>query len=597
MTRFLRICAGIVCPLVMGVLMVLLLERHMAFAAGTNNQTYVVNIITDGVDANTGDGVCDTDLIASGLQCTLRAAIQQANAHAGRDTVVLSGNLTYTLSITGVTEDDAAMGDLDIVDDLNLVVSPTLTGTHPLAVVDAQQMDRVFHVLQVQTEISGVVVYNGRTADAGGGILSDGILIMVNSQVFSNSAGDGGGILSYGTVIMTDSKVLSNSAGSGGGLYNYLGQLLLKDTVIQANTARYLGGGLLNNPDSTLEMNGGAILSNSIVSAEAFGAGLANANVAGLYEVLVQGNWISSTAIAIGAGLVNYNGGTLSLERSRMEGNWIQGTITNSGNGGGLHNAINSHTIMVSSTVMQNRAFVGGGIQNDGLMTITASSVYSNQAFQVGGGIANIGGPDPLAHLVVVNSTVSGNSSAGDAGGIRNDGDLMLHHVTVVRNAADTDGDGNGDGGGISTSRRANISMVSATYESVIGLNIDASPVVTNRIPVPDCSGTLVVQNYGLLQHTQGCQLSGTLSGAMIGVDPILGPLQDNGGDSWSVQPMFGSPLIDGGALQSCSGIANAPLSIDQRGQPRPLGDRCDLGAVEAVNLVTSKLYLPILQQ
>ncbi|MGZ6070666.1 MAG: hypothetical protein ACXWK8_05580, partial [Myxococcaceae bacterium] len=70
----------------------------------------------DAVDAAPGDGTCRT---AAGT-CTLRAALQEANAHAGPDSVLLPAG-TYTLTISGPAEDAAATGDLDITDDLLLV--------------------------------------------------------------------------------------------------------------------------------------------------------------------------------------------------------------------------------------------------------------------------------------------------------------------------------------------------------------------------------------------------------------------------------------------------------------------------------------------
>ncbi|MBA7659247.1 hypothetical protein ES703_67221 [subsurface metagenome] len=77
--------------------------------------TFTVNSTDDATDVNPGDGVAET-APGNGI-CTLRAAIQEANALAGPDTINLPAN-TYTLSIAGANEDAAATGDLDITDDL-----------------------------------------------------------------------------------------------------------------------------------------------------------------------------------------------------------------------------------------------------------------------------------------------------------------------------------------------------------------------------------------------------------------------------------------------------------------------------------------------
>src|SRR5437660_359344 len=78
--------------------------------------TFTVDSTLDAVDAHPGDGVCAT---ATNV-CTLRAAIQEANALAGADTINVPAGM-YTLSIPGSFEDEAATGDLDITDDLTLI--------------------------------------------------------------------------------------------------------------------------------------------------------------------------------------------------------------------------------------------------------------------------------------------------------------------------------------------------------------------------------------------------------------------------------------------------------------------------------------------
>lgn len=71
--------------------------------------TFVVNSSLDAVDATPGNAVCAT----AGAVCTLRAAIQEANALAGTDTIVISAG-TYTLTLAGKNENAAATGDFDI---------------------------------------------------------------------------------------------------------------------------------------------------------------------------------------------------------------------------------------------------------------------------------------------------------------------------------------------------------------------------------------------------------------------------------------------------------------------------------------------------
>jgi CSLREA domain-containing protein len=97
---------------VLGVLVALLLfgGAELAHAA-----TFTVNSTADAVDTNPGDGVCAD---GSG-NCTLRAAIMEANALPGADTITLPAG-TYILTIPGINEDAAATGDLDITADLTI---------------------------------------------------------------------------------------------------------------------------------------------------------------------------------------------------------------------------------------------------------------------------------------------------------------------------------------------------------------------------------------------------------------------------------------------------------------------------------------------
>src|SRR6266404_7208434 len=77
--------------------------------------TFTVNDTADAVDAAPGNGSCAT----AGGGCTLRAAIQEANANTGPDTITVPDG-TYMLTIAGRDEDSAATGDLDITDDVTI---------------------------------------------------------------------------------------------------------------------------------------------------------------------------------------------------------------------------------------------------------------------------------------------------------------------------------------------------------------------------------------------------------------------------------------------------------------------------------------------
>ena len=94
------------------ILTILLAQFGLRPAAADAN--FVVNSTADMVDAEPGDGLCETDITGD---CTLRAAVQEANAFAGVDTITVPTG-SYVLSQPGAGEDEATGGDLDITEEV-----------------------------------------------------------------------------------------------------------------------------------------------------------------------------------------------------------------------------------------------------------------------------------------------------------------------------------------------------------------------------------------------------------------------------------------------------------------------------------------------
>ena len=423
--------------------------------------TFTVNSTGDAPDANPGDGVAET--APSNGVTTLRAAIQEANALAGPDTIILAAG-TYTLTIAGADEDAGATGDLDITDDL------TITGAgQATTIIDGGALDRVFHVITGSTvEISGVTVQNGRVLDglptAGGGIRIDGTLNLTDSTISNNAAAfgtEGGGIGNTGTLILTNSTVSGNTASSVGGIHNY-GTVTITNSTVSGNSA----------------------------TAGGQGGGIFNSGILALVDSTVRDNFASGGGIS-GGGIVNQ--ATLSLTGSTVSGNRANG------DGGGIYNQIDTVTV-VNSTITNNTAGRGGGIFNS------------------------------FASLTVLSSTVSGNTST--------------------------------DGGGVFNDRSANF----------------ANSIIANNAPGGDFGGASITS----LGHNLDSDGTGGLSGPgdISGVDPLLGPLADNGGPTLTHALLLGSPAIDAGDN------SGAPAT-DQRGVTRPIdgdGDNIatvDMGAYE----------------
>jgi CSLREA domain-containing protein len=242
-----------------------------ALAAPSFAAQFVVNSQDDGTDASPGNGVCDNGTGS----CTLRAAVQEANALAGSDTIQLPAG-TYVLSLAGQGEDVAATGDLDITDEITIAGASSAT-----TIVDGNAADRVFDVFNsaARVTISGLTIRNGNpgptaygggmynsstttlsdvivsgntTGVSGGGIENDNDLTITNGIVTANTAASsGGGIDNALTTKLSGVTVSGNTAKSGGGISNDF-ELTLLNVTVSGNTATLSGGGIRNNVTAAL---------------------------------------------------------------------------------------------------------------------------------------------------------------------------------------------------------------------------------------------------------------------------------------------------------------------------------------------------------
>jgi CSLREA domain-containing protein len=255
---------------------------------------FTVDSTTDTVDVNPGDGIAAD---ANG-HCTLRAAIMEANALPGPDTISLPAN-TYTLTIAGRGEDAAAKGDLDIAGDLTIYGAGAA-----LTIIDGAGLDRVFHILDGATvQIRGVTIRGGDPGTSAGGIWNSGTLALTSSTVTANTGTDfAGGIYSRGTLILTRCTVSGNTmlgsiSGGGGGIYNE-GTMTVISCTFNGNTTLGRGGAIYNYQTATV--------TNSTLSGNTArnGGGIFN-----LGSVMVTHGTITlNTATDTGGGLWNYSG-------------------------------------------------------------------------------------------------------------------------------------------------------------------------------------------------------------------------------------------------------------------------------------------------
>jgi hypothetical protein len=205
----------------------------------------------------------------------------------------------------------------------------------------------------------------------------------------------------------------------------------------------------------------------------------------------------------------------------------------------------------------------GGGIYNAGDLTLERVTVRENKA-NFGGGIYNGSG----ATLAIINSTISGNTAidpgicdGGYGAGIWNDGGTVtLTSSTITDNEAECLG-----GGVFQTSGAVTFNNTIVARQS---FSSDCRQGFFNSI---GGAGQFISLGFNLdSDNTCGLDQPSDLPG----LNPFLGPLQDNGGWTDTHLPMSGSPAIDAGDARTAPGR-------DQRGVRRPQGAAADIGSVE----------------
>lgn len=181
--------------------------------------------------------------------------------------------------------------------------------------------------------------------------------------------------------------------------------------------------------------------------------------------------------------------------------------------------------------------------------------------------------------------TLDGNTSPYYGGGIFNNlSSPTLDNVTFSGNSANLGGGGYFNNSG--TPKFANVTL-SGNSAKVGGGISSAVPITqTNTIVANSPSGGNCGMALGGVENLS----SDNICGFGVGRDNVnimLSPLGDHGGLTPTHGPMLGSPAIDYGTDTGCT-------STDQRGDPRPVGLRCDVGAVERQAVDVGDIFLPL---
>jgi len=462
---------------------------------------------------------------------------------------------------------------------------------------------------------------NGAAGGAGGGILAGGTLVITDSTISDNWAGNGGqggggqydgghggpggaggGISARDAVTIDGSTLTGNTAGTGGaggwagpsyyggpgtqGGHGAGGGLLITpspagaeseitNTTISGNTTSGAGGGL--SSATSLSIVGSRITGNRSVrsvsvqydpadpmagaGAATIGGGIHNTGSMQIIRSTISGNMAqsdtqadfgvySASSNANGGGI--YSSGTLTIVDSALTGNLASAHSylnygdggSTSARGGGLFNAGTASLRNVTFSGNGADALTGTGIANGATANAEGGGIYDQGTMTIANGTVTAN---------VVTSTVNsentfGWSAVARGGGLVANGDALLTNTIVSQNS------GLGD-------------IV------VDGVHWDPSVSDVNVAGVLSPSST-----YNLVDVNGSGGLQDGVNGNIVGGDPGLGPLSDNGGSTQTHALLFGSPAIDAGD----PGFTPPP-DFDQRGAPfdRVFGGRIDMGAYE----------------
>jgi CSLREA domain-containing protein len=271
-------------------------------------------------------------------------------------------------------------------------------------------------------------------------------------------------------------------------------------------------------------------------------------------------------------GAIHMSGGTVTIASTTLSDNFA--TI-----GGAIH--VSGGALAVTdSTLSNNQAGESGGaiaVVLGGTLTVKRSTISDNRAYKTGGGISNSG----FNTATIEDSTISGNivpqvvGINGFAGGINNGSFMVIRNCTISGNRSeDVSGAGLTGGGAI-----RNFGVLTIANSTITDNFADKAGGIMNEGTL-DLSNTILAGNrvsgYGPDILSDGS----TGTNNIVGQDPKIGPLANNGGPTLTHALLVGSPAIDAGD----PAFDGANMPYDQRGPgfPRLLNGRVCIGACEA---------------
>jgi len=338
--------------------------------------------------------------------------------------------------------------------------------------------------------------------------------------------------------------------------------------------------GLIVTQDLTIAGNGPArtIIQQDPANRQGFVFAVSGGATCGSHECVLFN--LSGATVRYGGGVPDFELGGIYIGFGTAVTN-ITDSVISDNRGGGIVRFYGGDVFLDRVTVARNTSRYGGGAYLAGsgfAFSIRNSTFSENSAVPdaFGGGLG--GGLyvddsvyDAADSPTIVNSTFSGNTAVDGCAYYNANSVTRMYDVTVANNC---------------TAASGAAALVAAATGEGLGTTILRNSIVSSPPTVPNCritttpfsAGTFTSEGYNLVSDGSCGFVS---PGDQTNVDPLLGPLADNGGGTRTHLPLPVSPAIDTGTPLNCA-------ATDQRGFGRPTdgnGDgvaACDKGAVEA---------------
>jgi hypothetical protein len=438
-----------------------------------------------------------------------------------------------------------------------------------------------FRVMAVTPLVTGLLenleITGGKAGpnSYGGGIYSQGVLALSDDSLMSNAAGAGGGVGNAGgTLTVTGSTIENNNGGEfgGGGIQNggpknVPGTVMVQSSTITGNATSNEGGGIFSGQNGHPATAGQAATAPRRLCAPARCAAPRLAAAAGLVLHVIN----STVSGNRGS---NGGGGIAAEDTATLTGSQVSHNSAGAAIGGGLFNV----GTVTDSTISDNTADTGGAVEDyPGLfMTITDSTLDGNRAGANGGAL------DVNQQITVTDSTLAGNEAGGKvfkgmgaAAELDGGATLIVSDSTIAGSTTQPAGRGSIDnfGGSLTLS----FATLSGSQGLLTGGGFDSATgtILAGTGATPNCTVSLSETAGYNLSTDSSCGLSKKTD--LAGVNPMLKPLADNGGPTMTQALPRSSPAVNAGGLPASSSCPAA----DQRGESRPFGPACDIGAFE----------------